>query len=81
MTARPNLALDALLAHHAGQKRQRFSMPDPQPEGAPPVEPAEAIAIALSIKFARQVDPEGPIVSSILEALRLAGWEIVPARK
>jgi hypothetical protein len=56
-------------------------MPDPQPEGLPLIEPAEAIAIGLSIQFARQVNPEGLLVSNILEALRLAGWEIVPAQK
>jgi hypothetical protein len=52
-----------------------------KPSAGPLVEPAEAVAIGLSIVPSmgkRLFSPEGPEVRQVLLALKLAGWEIVP---
>jgi hypothetical protein len=61
--------------------RQRFEVPRPLPDGLPLVEPAEAIAIGIYAHAEGPVNPNGKLVRNILDALRLAGWEIVPVRK
>lgn len=52
-----------------------------KPRASPLVEPAEAIAIALSVtrwKPGGMIDPEGNIVRTILKAIHDAGWKIEP---
>lgn len=52
-----------------------------KPSAGPTVQPAEAIAIALSIvrwKPGDLLDPDGRVVRLVLKALRDAGWKIVP---
>ena len=61
--------------------RQRFEVPRPLPDGMPLIEPAEAIAIGIYVHADSPVNPNGQMVRGILDALRLAGWEIVPAKK
>lgn len=51
-----------------------------KPTAGPLVEPAEAIAISLSMTQpgpARLVSPDGPMVRNVLLALKLAGYKIV----
>lgn len=62
-------------------QRQQFEVPRPPPIGVPNVDADEAIAIGLSLIVARDVNPCGPMVKAVLDALRLAGWEIVPKVK
>jgi hypothetical protein len=52
-----------------------------KPSARPLVEPAEAVAVALSIAQpgpARLVSPEGPMVRTVLLAIKLAGYKIEP---
>jgi hypothetical protein len=52
-----------------------------KPSAGPLVEPAEAIAIALSVtewKPGGLIDPDGVIVATVLKAIRDAGWKIEP---
>lgn len=52
-----------------------------KPTPAPLVEPAEAIAIALSVtqwKPPGLIDPDGIIVRTVLKAIKDAGWKIEP---
>jgi hypothetical protein len=52
-----------------------------KPRAGPLVEPAEAIAIALSIvcyKPGDMLDPEGRVVTLVLRAIKEAGWKIEP---
>jgi hypothetical protein len=52
-----------------------------KPRAGPLVEPAEAIAIALSIvryKPGDLHDPDGRVVQFVLRAIRDAGWKIEP---
>lgn len=52
-----------------------------KPRAGPLIEPAEAIAIALSIVPSmgkRLLSPEGPEARAVLLALKLAGWKIEP---
>jgi hypothetical protein len=53
-----------------------------RPRAAPPsIEPAEAIAIALSLvphERARLVSPDGAAVRLVLQSLHLAGWCLQP---
>ncbi len=59
--------------------RQRFEVPRPPPSGAPLVEPAEAVAIALSTaKLGREFGPDSLVVAHVLRAIEKCGWEIVP---
>jgi hypothetical protein len=51
------------------------------PGPGPLVDPAEAVAIALSIVPSmgkRLLSPDGPEVRTVLLALKLAGWKIEP---
>jgi hypothetical protein len=55
--------------------------PPHTPRPGPLVEPAEAIAIALSMVPSmgkRLLSPEGPEARCVLLALKLAGWKIEP---
>ncbi|MGJ5163187.1 hypothetical protein [Bradyrhizobium sp. HKCCYLR1051] len=55
-----------------------------KPSAGPLVEPAEAVAIALSMAQpgpARLISPEGPMVRLILLSLRLAGYSITPTER
>ena len=52
-----------------------------KPSAGPLVQPAEAIAIALSIvryKPGDLQDPEGRVVTLVLRAIREAGWKFEP---
>lgn len=52
-----------------------------KPSAGPLVEPAEAIAIALSVaqwKPGGLLDPDGTIVQTVVKAIKDAGWKIVP---
>jgi len=52
-----------------------------KPSAGPLVQPAEAIAIALSIvryKHGDLYDPEGRVVQLVLRAIKDAGWKIEP---
>ncbi|MGJ4888922.1 hypothetical protein ACQR1Y_12050 [Bradyrhizobium sp. HKCCYLRH3099] len=55
-----------------------------KPSARPLVEPAEAVAIALSMGQpgpARLISPDGPLVRLILLSIRLAGYSIEPTAK
>jgi len=51
-----------------------------KPSAGPLVEPAEAVAIALSMVPAKSTghicSPESPAVRLVLQSLKLAGWKI-----
>lgn len=52
-----------------------------KPRASPLVEPAEVIAIALSMvpsSTGHICSPESPAVRLILQSLKLAGWKIEP---
>jgi hypothetical protein len=52
-----------------------------KPSAGPLVEPAEAIAIALSVaqwKPGGMVDPDGVIIKTVLKAVHDAGWKFEP---
>lgn len=52
-----------------------------KPRAAPLVEPAEAVAIALSVaqwKPGGLLDPDGTVVRMVLKAIKDAGWKIEP---
>lgn len=53
-----------------------------KPRAGPLVEPAEAVAIALSMLPAKSTgqlcSPESPAVRHVLLSLKLAGWKIEP---
>lgn len=52
-----------------------------KPSAGPLVEPAEAIAIALSVaewKPGGLVDPDGIIIQTVLKAIHRAGWKFEP---
>jgi hypothetical protein len=59
----------------------RASLDSRKPRAGPLVEPAEAIAIALSIvrwKPGDLLDPEGRVVTLVLKSIRRAGWKFEP---
>jgi hypothetical protein len=59
----------------------RTALDTRKPRAGPLVEPAEAIAIALSIvryKPGDLLDPEGRVVRLVLKAIEQAGWKIEP---
>lgn len=61
---------------------RRFVTPDSliTPPGAPLIEPAEAVAIALtSSRLGRSYSPESLVVRLVLQALSRSGWKIVAA--
>jgi hypothetical protein len=61
--------------------RLRKGEPDPEAPILPLVDPAEAIAIALSMTQpgpARLISPEGPMVRHVMLAIKLAGYKVVP---
>lgn len=53
-----------------------------KPRAGPLVDPAEAVAIALSMLPAKSTgqlcSPESPAVRHVLLSIRLAGWKIEP---
>lgn len=59
----------------------RASLKSRKPRAGPLVEPAEAIAIALSIvrwKPGDLLDPEGRVVALVLKSIHDAGWKFEP---
>jgi len=65
---------------HTHAAVRRFITPDVTPPGTPLIEPAEAIAIALTTsKVAKNsFSPDGLVVRLVLQALSRSGWKIVP---
>jgi hypothetical protein len=60
---------------------RRFVTPDTftPPPGTPLIEPAEAVAIALSTsRLGRSYSPESLVVRLVLQAISRSGWKIVP---
>jgi hypothetical protein len=59
-----------------------MSLNSRKPRAGPLVEPAEAIAIALSIvrwKPGDLLDPEGHVVALVLKSIHDAGWKFDPS--
>lgn len=68
--------------HAAGR---RFVTPDHliAPPGTPLIDPAEAVAIALTASRAqlgRSYSPESLVVRLVLQALQRSGWKLVPSK-
>ena len=60
---------------------RRFVTPDHliPPPGTPLIEPAEAVAIALSTsRIGKSFAPESLVVRLVLQALTRSGWKLVP---
>ncbi len=57
-----------------------YIAPPPSPPGAPAIEPAEAIAIALTTALRRPFGPDHQAVTLVEAALHRCGWEIVPRK-